>query len=93
MLTRSTLYMCRSITRMTELTLITAIPLSSRLSQHQNSRAWQCHGVSGSLAICDLSPAASRRFPVDFGDTADATCAQISSLDAVRAVTAACTMR
>ena len=42
-------------------------------------------GVSGSLAkgVSDLSPAASRWFPLVLGDTAGATCARISSLDAV----------
>ena len=52
-------------------------------------------GVSSSLArgTCDLSPTASRRFPMVLGDTAGATCARISSLDAVWMATAACTMR
>ena len=54
------------------------------------SCAWQCRGVSDSLAsgIHDLSPAASRLFPKVLGDTAGAPCAQISSLDAFRAATA-----
>ena len=66
----------------------------STLLWHQSSHAWQCHGVSGSLArgTHDLSPAASRWFPMVLGYTAGATCAQISSLVAVRAATAACTM-
>ena len=41
----------------------------------------------------DLSPAASRRFPMVLGDTAGAKCAQMCSLDAVRAATVARTMR
>ena len=51
--------------------------------------------VSGSLARVtrDLSPAASRRFPMVLGDTAGVTCAGISSLDVVRAATAARTIR
>ena len=46
--------------------------LQSTLSQHQSDRAWRCRGVSGSLATgtCDVSPAASRRFPMVLGDTA-----------------------
>ena len=63
--------------------------LQSTLSRHQSS--W---GVSSSLARStrDQSPTASRRFPVVIDDTAGATYAQISSLDAVRVATAACTM-
>ena len=66
----------------------------STLSRHQSSRAWWCRGVSGSLAIGthDLSLAASRWFTVVLGDTANATCALISSLYAVRAATTASTM-
>ena len=54
-------------------------------SHHQSSRFWQCHNVNDSLAkgTHDLSPAASRRFPTVLGDTAGATCAQISSPEAV----------
>ena len=39
--------------------------LQLTLSWHQSSRAWWCCGISGSLVRgrCDLSPAASRRFP------------------------------
>ena len=40
-----------------------------------------------------LSPAASRRFPMVLGDTPGATCAQISSLDAVQAAAAALNVR
>ena len=63
--------------------------LQSTLSQHQSSQAWWCNGVSGSLVrgTHDLSPAASRWFPMVLVDTANATCAQISSLDAVQAAT------
>ena len=52
-------------------------------------------GVSGSLArgTRDLNLAESRRFPMVLGDKAGATCARISSLDAIRAVTDAPTMR
>ena len=59
-------------------------------SEHQNSRACRCRGVSGSLAkgTRDQSPAASGRFPKVLGDKAGATRAQISSLDAVRVATA-----
>ena len=69
--------------------------LKLTLSRHQSSHAWRSHGVSGSLAkgTCDPSPAASRQFPMVLDDTAGATCAQISSLDAVWAATADCTMR
>ena len=68
--------------------------LQSNLLWHLSSRAWRCRGVSGSLArgTCNLSPAASRQFPMGLVDTAGATCARISSLDAVRATTAARTM-
>ena len=65
--------------------------LQSTLSRHH---AWQCCDVSGSLArdTCDLSPAASRRFPMVLSDTAGETRARMSSLDAVQAATAASTM-
>ena len=65
------------------------------LSRHQISHPWRCSDVSGSIArgTRDLSPAASRRFPMSLDDAAGATCARISSQDAVRAVTAARTMR
>ena len=55
----------------------------STLSQHQSSHAWWCRGVSGSLArgTRDMSPPASRQFPIVLDDTAGATCAWISSLD------------
>ena len=68
--------------------------LQLTLSQHHSSRAWQCHSVSGSLArgTSVLSSTASRQFPMVLGDTVGATCARISSLDAVRTVTAAHTM-
>ena len=61
----------------------------------QSSHARQCHGLTGILvkSTRDLSPAASRQFPMIIGDTAGATCALFSSLDAVRAATAASTMR
>ena len=51
--------------------------------------------MSGSLVrgTRDLNPAASRRFPMVLDDIAGATCAQISSLEAVRLDTAARTMR
>ena len=55
----------------------------------------ECHcGVSGSLArgTRNLSPAANRRFPMVLGDTAGATCAWISFLDALWAATSARTM-
>ena len=67
----------------------------STLWRHQSSRAWRCRIVSGSLARSthDLSPAASRQFSMILGDTTSATCARISSLDAVWAATAALTMR
>ena len=69
--------------------------LQSTFSRQQSIPAWRCRGVGGSVArgISDLSPAAGKRFPMVLGDTADATCARISSLDAVRAATAARTMR
>ena len=59
---------------------------------HQSRHA---RDVSGSLArgTRDLSPAASRLFPMVLGDKAGTTCAWISPLDAVRAATAARTMR
>ena len=65
-----------------------AIPLSS-------SRAWQCSGVSGSLArgTRDVSPVERRRFPMVLGGTAGAIFARISSLDIVRVATAVLTMR
>ena len=55
------------------------------------SRARRCCGVSGNLArdTCDLSSILSRRFPMVLGDTTGATCTRISSLDAIRAATAA----
>ena len=61
--------------------------------KQQSSRAWRYRGVSGSLARSthDLSPTASRQFPI-LGDTAVATCAWISSLDSVQTTTAAHTM-
>ena len=82
MLNRSTPNMCASITHIqTELlsTLKTTerhSTLQSNLSQHQSSHARWCHHVSGILArgTCDLSPAASRRFPMILDDTAGATC-------------------
>ena len=79
---RSTLYLCMPI--QTEPTLITEdnrMPFHSPvdLLQHQSSHAWWCRGVSGSLArgTHDLTPAASRQFPVVLGDTAGATCARV----------------
>ena len=65
--------------------------LQSTLSRHQSSRAWWCHGVSGSLArgTSYVNPAASRRFPTALGDAADVTFAPISSLAAVLAATGA----
>ena len=65
--------------------------LQSTLSRHQSSHVWRCHGVSGSQVrgTCDLSPAASRRFPLVPGNTVGATCTWISSLNAVWAATAA----
>ena len=43
--------------------------LKSTLSRHQSRRAWRCRGVSGRLArgTRDLSPAASRSFPMVLG--------------------------
>ena len=69
--------------------------LQSNISRHQSNHVWRCRGVSGSLARGprDLSPAASRWFPMVLGDTAGVTCAQTSSLDSVRAATAARIMR
>ena len=69
--------------------------LQPTLSRHQSSRVQRCRGVSGSVVrgTRDLSPAASRWFPMVLGDTAGATCTRISSLDTVRAATAAHTMR
>ena len=95
MLARSTLYTCTSFTHMqTEPTLITEdnmVPFHSPVDSFttQGSCAWRCHSVSGSLVrgTHDLSHAASRRFPMILGDTTDATCAQISSLDTVQAAT------
>ena len=81
------LYTHISITRIqTEPTVIiedNSASFQSTLSWHHSSRAWRCRSVSGSLARDrhDLSPAASRRFPMVLGDTAGATCTQISSLD------------
>ena len=56
---------------------------------------FRCRGVSGILArgTRDVSPAVSRRFPMVLGGTAGAKCARVSSVDAVRATTAARTMR
>ena len=50
--------------------------------------------LSGSLAkgTSNLSPAASRQFQMVLGDTAGATCALISSLNAVQSVTTARTI-
>ena len=99
-LTRSTPYMCTAITRIqTEPTLMTEekrAPFHSPVYSFTTPE-WPClacRGVSGSLArgTCDLNPAASRQFPMVLRNTAGATCAQISSLDAVRAAMAACTM-
>ena len=68
--------------------------LQSTLSWQQSSRAWWCHGVSGSLARGKrLSHASSKWFPIVLGHTAGSTCARISSLDAVRAATTARTLR
>ena len=69
--------------------------LQSTLSRYQSSRARRCHGVSGNLSrgTCDLSPAASKRFPMFLGDTTGAKYACISFLDAVRAAATARTMR
>ena len=66
--------------------------LQSILSRHQSSRAWQCYGISGSLArgTRDLNPAASRRFPMFLCDTAGVTDARISSLNAANAVHTMC---
>ena len=71
-----------------------AIPLSKSTPWYQSIRVWRYRGLSGALARGThyLTPAASRRFPMDLGDTAGAICAQISSLDAVQAATAAHTM-
>ena len=68
--------------------------LQSTLSRHRSSRTWRCLGESGSLTrgTRDLSPAASKWFPMVRDDTAGATCARISFLDAVRAATAASIM-
>ena len=91
MLTRSMPYTCTRI--QTELKSIEChSTLQSTLSRHQSNRAWRCRG-SLAIGTRNLSPAASRRFPMVLGDTASATCAQISSLDAVRAATAARTVR
>ena len=74
----------------------TRVPFHSPvdLSRCQNSRAWRRRGVGGNLVrgTHELSPAASRRFPMVLGHTAGATCDRVSSLDAVRAATAARTM-
>ena len=50
--------------------------LQSTLSRHQNNRARQCRGVSGSLArlTSDLDTAASRRFPMNHGDSRCSMC-------------------
>ena len=80
-LTKSTTYTCMSITRNTDRTYFRHwrqqchSSFQSTLSRHQNSHAWQYHGVSGILAggTRDLSPAASRWFPMVLGDTAGAT--------------------
>ena len=47
--------------------------LQSTLSRHQVSLVWRCHGMSGNLVrgTRDLSPAASRWFPMVFRDTAN----------------------
>ena len=100
MLTMSTLYTCKYITRIqTEPTLIIKgndyySTLQSTLSWHQSSRAWQCHAVSVSLArgTRDLSPAASRQFPVILDDTAGATLC-LYFFSAVQAATTVHTMR
>ena len=59
-----------------------AIPLSS-----SHTRVAVLGGGSLARGTCDLSPAASREFPMVLGDTVGATCVQISSLDAVQACT------
>ena len=100
MLTWFTPYRCTSITStQTEPALITnnnraPFPLSSRPFHYTQGSFWRCRGISGCLArgTRDLSPVASRRFPMVLGDTVGTTYAQISSLVAVRAATAARTM-
>ena len=69
--------------------------LQSTLSGYQSSRSWRCRGVSGNLirGTRNLSPTARRRLPMNLGDTEGATWAWISSPDAVRASTAAGTVR
>ena len=66
----------------------------SRVARSNSFRPYRSFGatVSGSLArgTRGLSPNTSRRFPMLFGDTVDATCARIYYLDAA---TAACTIR
>ena len=81
-----------SITRILTVSVITEdnrlySALQSTLSRHQSSRAWQCHGFSGSLAIS--THAANRRFLMILADTAGTTSTRISSLGAFRAATAA----
>ena len=68
------------------------IPLSSRLV-HDTGVTVLGGVVVGWLKAHVMSPAASRLFPIVLGDTAGATCARISSLDAVPVDTAARTMR
>ena len=69
--------------------------LQSTLSRYQNSRAWRCRDVSGSVArgTCDLNRAASRRFLMVLVDTAGAICTRISSLNNLRAATGTRTKR
>ena len=60
----------------------------STLSRNQSSRDWWCLDVSGNLASAQYATAEV------LADTASAICASTSSLDAVRAATAAArTMR
>ena len=69
--------------------------LQSTLSRHQSSRSWWCWSVKwqpGQRHIWS-EYCCRETFPMVLVDTAGATCAQISSLDAVRAATAARTKR
>ena len=69
--------------------------LQSTLVRHQCSRAWRCHDVNGSQSrgTCDLSPVASKRFPMFLDDTTCAKYAWISLLGALLASATTRTMR
>ena len=87
-------HVCPSLAYKTEPIFITEekrVPFHSPVDSFTTlSSAWRCRRVSSSVArgTRDLSPAASRLFPIALGETAVATYSRIYSLNAVRAATA-----